>query len=108
MNRRRFLQTSAAAAAALSAASCSRSRTRWRFLTDPEGRTLAALCDQIVPADQFPGGAQAGAVEFIDRQLMRHYRKHRAAYRRGLDDTERLSIAHFGHSFWQLSAAQQQ
>ena len=104
MNRRRFIETSAAAVAALSAASCSRTRTKWRFLTDDEAETLAALCDQIVPPDDFAGAGQAGAVEFIDRQLMRHYRKHRATYRRGLAETERRSAARFGRAFAGLSA----
>jgi len=107
MDRRRFLQTGAAAAAALSAMSCRRSQGRWRFFTDTEGRTLAALCDQIVPPDDYPGAAQAGAVEFIDRQLMRHYRKHRAAYRRGLAETDQISIATFGHAFASLTFPQQ-
>ncbi|MGA3025094.1 MAG: gluconate 2-dehydrogenase subunit 3 family protein [Bryobacteraceae bacterium] len=107
MNRRRFLQTGAAAAAAISVTSCGRARTKWRFFTDQEGRTLAAVCDQIVPPDDYPGAAQAGAVEYIDRQLMRHYRRHRAAYRRGLADTDRLSLSRFGHPFPELSATQQ-
>ena len=107
MDRRRFLQAGAAAAAALSATSCRRSQGRWRFFTDAEGRTLAALCDQIVPPDDYPGAAQAGAVEFIDHQLMRHYRKHRAAYRRGLAETDQISIATFGHDFASLAFAQQ-
>ena len=107
VDRRRFLQTGAAAVAAISATSCSRSRTKWRFLTDQDGRTLAALCDQIVPPDDYPGAAEAGAVEYIDRQLMRHYRRHRAAYRRGLADTDRLSLSRFGHPFAELSAIQQ-
>jgi len=107
MDRGRFLQAGAAAAAALSASSCRSSQERWRFVTDAEGRTLGALCDQIVPPAEYPGAAQTGAVEFIDRQLMRHYRKHRAAYRRGLTETDQLGIATFGHAFASLGFAQQ-
>src|SRR5271157_857330 len=107
MNRRRFLQAGAAAAAAISAISCSRSRTKWRFFTDQEGRILAALCDRIVPSDDYPGAAEAGAVEYIDRQLMRHYRRHRAAYRRGLAGADQLSLSRLGRAFPELSAAQQ-
>ena len=106
MNRRRFLQTGAAAAAALSVTSCSNSRTKWRFFTDLEGRTLGALCDQIVPPDDYPGAAAAGAVEFLDRQLLRPYRKHRAAYRDGLARTDQLSLSRFGHPFAELSSVQ--
>jgi gluconate 2-dehydrogenase gamma chain len=107
MDRRRFLQAGAAAAGVLSATSCRSSQPRWRFFSDPEGRTLAALCDQIVPPDDYPGAARAGAVEFIDRQLMRHYRKHRAAYRQGLAETDQISIGTFGHPFASLAFAQQ-
>ena len=107
MNRRRFLKTGAAAAASLSAISCHRSRTKWRFFTDAEGRTLGALCDRIVPRDSWPGAAEAGAVEYIDRQLMRHYRRHRAAYQDGLASVDQHSVAHFGHAFAELAVAQQ-
>jgi len=107
MDRRRFMQTGASAIAALSATSCRTSPGRWRFFTDEEGRTLAALCNQIVPTDHFPGAAEAGAVEFIDRQLMRHYRRHRAAYRRGLAATDQISSGAFGQNFASLTFAQQ-
>jgi len=29
--------------------------TPWRFLTAAEGRTLDAICEQIIPTDQTPG-----------------------------------------------------
>ena len=64
----------------------------WRFLTAAEGRTLAALCEQIIPADQTPGAAWAGVVNFIDRQLMGPYRRQRELYRAGLAELDRAAV----------------
>jgi gluconate 2-dehydrogenase gamma chain len=79
------------AGAALAAGCASRGRGNWDFLNDGQAHTLAAICDQIIPADDFPSASQAGAVTYIDRQLARHYRRHREAYRAGLEQAELLS-----------------
>jgi gluconate 2-dehydrogenase gamma chain len=63
LRRREFL---VAVPAAVAAAACG-AGGRWRTLTDDEGRALAALCDTIVPADDFPSATEAGALEFFDR-----------------------------------------
>lgn len=39
------------------------------FLEDGERRTLAALCEHLVPSDGTPGAVDAGAVEYIDTLL---------------------------------------
>ena len=67
VGRRGFLKTGVTAAAAATVAACGKPGSRWRTLTEEEAKTLAAACDRIVPPDQDPGAAQAGAVEFIDR-----------------------------------------
>ena len=62
-----------------------------RGLGVPQRRTGAdtdGVCDQIVPADDFPSASQAGVLNYIDRQLVRHYRRHRDAYRQGLAEYE--------------------
>jgi gluconate 2-dehydrogenase gamma chain len=91
VDRRGFLKTGAAAAAA-GAAGCGRPASRWRALTEAEAATLAAACDQIVPPDQDPGAAAAGAVTFIDRQLATRQRSERPRWQagvRGLDASAR-------------------
>jgi gluconate 2-dehydrogenase gamma chain len=91
VDRRGFLKTGATAAAATVVA-CGRPRGRWRTLTDEEAKTLAAACDQIVPPDQDPGAAAAGAVEFVDRQLATRRKRDLPLWRagiRGLDATAR-------------------
>ena len=57
--RRRFVQLAGTATATGVLVSCGRRDSPWRFLTAAEGRTLEALCEQIVPTDQTPGAAWA-------------------------------------------------
>jgi gluconate 2-dehydrogenase gamma chain len=91
VDRRAFL-TTGAAAAAVAAAGCSGPQSRWRVFTEDEARTLAAACDQIVPPDEDPGAALAGAVAFIDRQLSTRRKKTLLRWQagiRGLDASAR-------------------
>jgi gluconate 2-dehydrogenase gamma chain len=67
----------------------------WDFLSDRHARLLAVLCDQIIPADDFPSASQAGVVAYIDRQLARHYRTHQAAYQAGLEEADALNRVRF-------------
>jgi gluconate 2-dehydrogenase gamma chain len=78
----------------------------WEFLGDAHARTLAALCDEIIPGDEFPSASQAGAVNYIDRQLARHYQRHQSAYRDGLDAADEMSRKRFGMSLADASASQ--
>lgn len=94
MNRRHFLQTTATAAAAFTAA-CSASRPQGRFLGKSELATLEAICEQIIPEDQDPGAAYAGAVNYIDRQLAGFYREHRQVYRSGIAEADRRADGNF-------------
>ena len=79
----------------------------WRFFTAHEASVLAALCDQIVPPDDLPGAVWAGAMEFIDRQLMAHYQNKQGDYRRGLAKVEASAMERFGQGFAMLSFTQQ-
>src|SRR5438270_1424048 len=84
-NRRSFLQAAlTAAVAAGTNVACSRNRTPWRFFSIDEARALAAMSDQIIPADQDPGAAWAGVVNYIDRQLCGPYQNLQSSYRLGL------------------------
>lgn len=82
--RRRFLEAAASAAAAGYSAGCSGPKGPWRTLTAREGETAAAACECIIPTDEYPGAAWAGAVAYIDLQLCGHLKKYRGAYRQGL------------------------
>ena len=107
LRRRKFLRIAGAATAGGALISCGREETPWRFLTAAEGRTLEAICEQIIPTDQTPGAAWAGVVNFIDRQLMGPYRRQQAAYRNGLLEVDKAAVGKFGKDFAALDALMQ-
>ncbi|HWE85234.1 MAG TPA: gluconate 2-dehydrogenase subunit 3 family protein [Terracidiphilus sp.] len=106
LNRRQVLAGSAAAGAAV-LSGCWSGRSRWEFLSEDQAATLAVLCDQIVPADDFPSASQAGAVIYIDRQLTGPYRRYRRAYRDGIEAAEKFCQSHFGIAPAHATPAQQ-
>src|SRR3974377_1413883 len=95
LTRRQFALAGALGGAAAAIGWRSAARANWGLLTNDEARTLAALCDQIIPADDSPSASQAGVVTYIDRQLARHYRSHQDAYRDGLKHIETMSPNRF-------------
>jgi gluconate 2-dehydrogenase gamma chain len=106
LTRRQFVAAGALGATAI-AAGCKRDKGNWEFLSNEEARTLAAICDQIVPADDFPSASQAGVLTYIDGQLVRHYRRHQDAYRNGLEQAQAMSRRQFGNQLALLSPNQQ-
>jgi len=107
LSRRRFIQVAMAAAAAGSGAACTATRSPWRFLTVDEARTLAAICDQIIPPDQDPGAAWAGVVNYIDRQLCGPFKDWREVYRHGLAAVNQASRTVYGATFPDLPVQKQ-
>jgi gluconate 2-dehydrogenase gamma chain len=106
-NRREFVAAGALAGAALAVSSAGCRRTSFAFLSANDGATLTAICDQIIPADDFPSASQAGAVAYIDRQLTHHYRRHRETYIAGLKQANLFSRGWFGVDLAAASAQQQ-
>ncbi len=108
LSRRDFIKLAAAAAVASGASSCSKVRTTpWRFLSVDEARTLAAVCDRLIPPDADPGADWARVVNFMDMQLCGAYRELRATYREGIRCLERASRAQSGKRFAELTADRQ-
>jgi len=95
MTRRQFMAAGTLAGAAL-AAGCSSRRDEWEYLSEDQAATLAAVCDQIIPADDYPAASQAGVVRYIDHQLTGPYRRHQKTYAAGLRQAEDLCRGHFG------------
>jgi gluconate 2-dehydrogenase gamma chain len=93
--------------AALAVGCTGHNQGNWDFLNDEQARTLTAICDQIVPADDFPSASQAGVLTYIDRQLARHYRRHRNAYRDGLSNADAMSRQRHGQDMAALTTPQQ-
>ena len=107
LTRRQFVAAGALSGAAI-AGGCKMAgkQQAWESLTEAQAQALAVLCDQIVPADEFPSATQAGVLTYIDRQLARHYSRHLDAYRDGLAHAETMSRSHFGRSLADLSSSQ--
>jgi gluconate 2-dehydrogenase gamma chain len=106
-SRRKFMQITAVASAAGPLVSCIGTVSPWRSLSEDEARTLEAICERIIPADQDPGAAWAGVVTYIDRQLGGPYRRLRKTYRMGLAGTDATSLAMFGKPCVALTPQQQ-
>src|SRR5215472_10036504 len=96
VNRREFMTAGALAGAALAASCTACRRTSYGLLKENDAATLAAICDQIIPADDFPSASQAGVLTYIDLQLMGPYRRHQKTYREGLKQANELSGSRFG------------
>ena len=106
ITRRQFVGGCALAAGA-AAAGCTSHNGDFSFLTPDEAVTLAALCDPIIPADDYPSASQAGVVRYIDLQLTRPYRRHQDAFRAGLAQAESFSVRRFGAAVVTSSPEQQ-
>ncbi len=107
LTRRQFVAVGALGGTAVAIGCKLHENSNWDFLSNDQATTLAAICDQIVPADEFPSASQAGVLTYIDRQLMRHYRPHRDAYRDGLKRANEMSRQRFSKDLARLSAPQQ-
>jgi hypothetical protein len=81
VTRRQFVALDTLGGAALAAGCGSKASGGWEFLRDAQATTLKAICDQIIPKDDYPSASEAGVLNYIDRQLVRHYRPHQGAYR---------------------------
>lgn len=93
--------------AAGSGIACGKGGAPWRFLTVGEARTLAALAEQIIPADEDPGGAWAGVVNYIDRQLCGPLQHLRSSYRAGIAAVDKSSRFLYGSDFAELATNRQ-
>jgi len=107
MKRRKFLKVAATVAAGGAGASCGGPRSPYRFFTQAEAETLSAICEQLIPADEDPGAAWAGVVNYMDRQLVGHFKRYQADYRAGLAAVERTAQAQHGKRFTELAATEQ-
>jgi gluconate 2-dehydrogenase gamma chain len=107
VSRRQFIAVTAIGSAAAVLGCSPGKKTSWEFLSEVQAHALAVLCDQIIPADDFPSASQAGVLTYIDKQLVRHYRRHREAYRDGLARAGALSVARYGKPLAELQPGQQ-
>lgn len=77
------------------------------FFNPKQVGLLEAVCNQIIPPDDYPGAKDAGVVNFIDRALGNWAPQHRWDYVAGLEAIDESSQLMFGRSFVDLNWDQQ-
>ena len=82
---------------------CGKQASSWRFFTDPEAKLMDAIAEQIIPADEWPGGRDSGVTNFIDKQLTGPYVRFQQIYRKGLAAMQETCLTRFQKKFEDLS-----
>ncbi|MBI3696496.1 MAG: gluconate 2-dehydrogenase subunit 3 family protein [Acidobacteria bacterium] len=78
-----------------------------RIFTVDQARTLAGICEQIIPADDYPGAKEAGVLYYIDGSLAGELRRFRKDYNQGLALVDKVSRAKHGSAYTDLNWEQQ-
>ena len=101
-NRRDFMRAGSGVGGVLLLSSCEKEiGGTYQSLTEAEGTTLIALCEQIIPGDDYPGATDVGVILFIDRQLSEEgfYAKRRVDYQKGIADVNACCMALYNARF---------
>jgi hypothetical protein len=77
------------------------------MLSQRQRRCLQAVVDRIIPADEFPSGWEAGAGDYLLRQLETDLASRLAAYRGGLDAVDEEAQRVAGRTFAELDCSLQ-
>ena len=77
------------------------------ILSDEETDCLTALCNQIIPDDEYPGAVKTGSVNFICKQLALHLDYSKDNYRNGIAALQAYCRNSFGKTFEQIPSDRQ-
>jgi gluconate 2-dehydrogenase gamma chain len=103
LNRRHFVQLAALGTGSICLLPCCRrSASQWRFFTNSEALLIDAIAEQIIPADEWPGGRDSGVTNFIDKQLVGPYMRFQSKYRKGIAAFQETCEARFQKKFENL------
>lgn len=69
------------------------------MFSEIQWKTLEALCNRIIPPDDYPGAWEAGVGSYLSRLLENEEIAHQTTYRQGLDALEAEAMARFGTPF---------
>jgi gluconate 2-dehydrogenase gamma chain len=64
---------------------------------------VEAISEQIIPTDEWPGGREAGVVNFLDLQLIGPYHRFQETYHKGLAALQNTCENKFNSKFENLS-----
>jgi len=109
LDRRAFLRTGMAGfGSILLMPSCFRQDSSWLFFTEAEASCVMALCEQIIPADKYGGGAtEAGVIHYIDRQLVAVFDYDQVVYQQGISALQATCMEIYGSRYESLEPAVQ-
>lgn len=80
----------------------------YKVFSVSQAALMGAIAEQLIPTDDYPGGKQAGVVEFVDRVLAGPFGKfYRSRYEEGFRAIDRLSQERFKHNFVSLDSEAQ-
>jgi gluconate 2-dehydrogenase gamma chain len=110
LTRRTFIKTGVAGfGSILLLPSCLKPSGPCRFFTPGEAACLIAICEQIIPADKYGGGAtEAGVIHYIDKQLTVIFHADQARYQEGLDAVQHSCLELYGQRFEMLDPGTQE
>lgn len=107
-NRRDFIKAAGLAfGSVLLFPACLKQFGAFRFFTSEEAKCIMAVCEQIIPRDEFPGATEAGVIHYIDRQLSGIFHYDQQAYREGIRSLQAYCMANTSVPFESLSADDQ-
>jgi len=109
-NRREFIKTVGLLyGSLLIAPACTPSSGKqgYQAFTEDEAACLIALCEQIIPEDEYPGATDAGVIHFIDRQSKLRFPADRTLFKNGVASLQAWSKATYNRSFENLDASTQ-
>lgn len=82
-------------------------KQQYRCFSTPESTCLDAICEQLIPTDEFLGAKDAGVVNYIDKLLYQRFPELKAAYTNGIQSLEQYCTETFGKSFAGLTSDEQ-
>lgn len=109
MDRRSFILTGMAGfGSILLIPSCLKQVSPYRFFTPEEADCVIALCEQIIPADSYGGGAtEAGVIHYIDRQLVAVFDYDQVIYQQGVKALQQSCLELHNKPFEKLGSGLQ-
>lgn len=106
LDRRSFLKTGAAGfGSILLLPSCLTQASAYNFFSNNEAQCIIALCEQIIPEDEYGGGASsAGVINYIDRQLVAVFSYDQLIYQQGIDALQQSCLKLYDSRFENLGS----
>jgi len=107
-NRRDFIKTAGLLyGSLLLLPGCSSTPEKYTVFKEKEADCLIALCERIIPADDYPGATDAGVINYIDKQLRLRFPEEKELFRKGIASLQNWCRTKYNRNFEELSIDQQ-